>query len=82
MVSLLGLVAGEIVGDLFYKTFLASVFPDYVAFGCIGFFAVLLAAVAGNLGDFAWKLGCAFFGSYIALVSFIKLVSDPAVVAY
>jgi hypothetical protein len=38
----LGLVVGEIVGDNFYKLFLAGVLPEYVAFGCIGFFAVLV----------------------------------------
>ena len=29
------------------------------------------------MGDFAWKLGCAFFGSYITISSFIKVAMLP-----
>ena len=79
VMAMLGLVIGEIVGDLFYKTFLAAVAPEYVAFGCIGFFSVLLAVLAANLGDFAWKVGCAFFGAYLALSHLLKLVVVPYV---
>jgi len=72
----LGLVAGEIVGDVAYKTFLLPLgAPEYVAFFCIGFFAVLLGVVVGNLGDFAVKVVCAFFGAYLALTSSLKLVA-------
>jgi len=75
----LGLVAGEIVGDIFYKFLLSSITPEYVVFGCIGFFAVLMAALFGHIGDFAWKLGCAFFGAYLIIVSILKLVFIPYV---
>ena len=75
----LGVVAGDIIGDLFYKTFLATAFPEYVAFGCIGFFAVLAGVLAGHAGDFAWKLGCAFLGADLAVNNFIKLVLVPYV---
>jgi len=75
----LGLVAGEIVGDLVYKSVLSQVAPEYVAFGCIGFFSVLIGALFGHVGDFAWKLGCAFFGAYIMIVSFLKLALIPYV---
>ena len=75
----LGVVAGDIIGDLFYKTFLATAFPEYVAFGCIGFFAVLLGVAAANFGDSAFQLGCAFFGSYLAISGVIKLVLVPYV---
>mmetsp|Transcript_49963 Transcript_49963/g.99488 ORF Transcript_49963/g.99488 Transcript_49963/m.99488 type:complete len:291 (-) Transcript_49963:388-1260(-) len=75
----LGLVAGEIVGDLVYKSLLSSVAPEYVAFGCIGFFAVLMGVLFGHVGDFAWKLGCAFFGAYLMIESFLKLLLIPYV---
>lgn len=79
MMVVLGVVAGDIFGDIFYKVFLAGVFPEYVAFGCIGFFAVLLGVLANNVGDAAWRMGCAFFGSYLALTGVIKLVLVPYV---
>ena len=79
VIVVLGLVVGEIVGDIFYKTFLASFAPEYVAFGCIGFFAVLAGVLAGHAGDFAWKLGCAFLGADLAVNNFIKLVLVPYV---
>lgn len=69
----LGLVAGEIVGDLFYKTFLAAVSPEYVAFGCIGFFAVLLGVLAGHMGDLAFEAGSAFFGAYLVVSNALRL---------
>jgi len=75
----LGIVLGEIVGDNFYKLFLASVFPEYVAFGCIGFFAVLLGVGAASFGDFFVKATTAFFGAYIVVCSILKLVVIPYV---
>jgi len=77
VLAVLGVVAGEMVGDVFFKTFLASVAPEYVAFGCIGFFAVLLAVLSAYAGDFAFQAFCAFFGSYLAVVNFTKLVLVP-----
>jgi len=75
----LGLVVGEIIGDLFYKTFLAAVAPEYIAFGCIGFFAVLAGVLAGHAGDFAWKLCCSFFGAFLVISSVLRLVIVPFV---
>lgn len=75
----LGIVLGEIVGDNFYKLFLAAYLPEYVAFGCIGFFAVLLAVLLGHVGDFAVKLACAFFGAYMFTCNLTKLVLVPYV---
>lgn len=75
----LGIVTGEIIGDLFYKTFLSAVAPEYIAFGCIGFFSVLVGVLFGHVGDFAWKLGCAFFGAYMMIASTMKLVLIPFV---
>lgn len=75
----LGIVLGEIVGDNFYKLFLAAYLPEYVAFGCIGFFATLLAVVLGRVGDFSVKVACAFFGSYLVTCQLIKLVLMPYV---
>ena len=64
MMIVLGLVVGEICGDLFYKAVLAGVgLPAYMAYASIGFFAVLLAAAFGYLGDFSWKLGSSFLGA-------------------
>ena len=77
VLAVLGIVAGEMLGDVFFKTFLASVAPEYVAFGCIGFFAVLLAALSAYAGDFAFQVFCAFFGSYLATSNFVKLVLVP-----
>jgi len=79
VIVVLALVVGEIIGDIFYKTFLAAVAPEYVAFGCIGFFAVLSAVLAGHLGDFAWKLGSAFLGASLVVNNFIKLLIVPYV---
>ena len=73
----LGLVVGEIIGDLFYKTMLARLAPEYVAFGCIGFFSVLTGVLAGNAGDFAWKVGCSFFGAYLVVANFLRLAVVP-----
>lgn len=56
VMAVLGVVAGEMVGDVFFKTFLASLAPEYVAFGCIGFFAVLLAVLSAYAGDFAFQV--------------------------
>jgi len=75
----LGLVSGEIVGDLFFKIFLAGVVPEYVAFGCIGFFAVLLGVLAGRVGDFAFKVACSFFGGYLIIANLLKLLFIPFV---
>jgi len=77
VLAVLGVVAGEMIGDLFYKTFLAQILPEYVAFGCIGFFAVLLAVLSAYAGDFAFQAFCGFFGSYLVVVNVIKLVLVP-----
>ena len=46
VLAVLGLVAGEIVGDVVYKSFLMPFgAPEYAAFFCIGFFAVLAKAM-------------------------------------
>ena len=43
VLAVIGLVAGEIVGDVAYKTILLPLgAPEYAAFFCIGFFAVLV----------------------------------------
>jgi len=75
----LGIIVGEIAGDLFYKTFLASVAPDYVAFGCIGFFATLSGVLAGHAGDFGFKACTAFFGAYLIVANFLRLAIVPFV---
>lgn len=77
VMAVLGVVAGEMLGDVFFKTFLASIAPEYIAFGCIGFFAVLLAVLSAYAGDFAFQCFCAFFGSYLAVCNFTKLVLVP-----
>lgn len=77
LLVVLGLVVGEIIGDLFYKTILARVAPEYVAFGCIGFFSVLTGVLAGNAGDFAWRVGCSFFGAYLVVANFLRLAVVP-----
>ena len=74
MLVVLGITVGEIAGDLFFKTFLAALAPDYVAFGCIGFFAVLCGVFFGHAGDLAWKVGCAFLGGFLIVRNIIKLV--------
>lgn len=74
MMVVLGLVAGEICGDLFYKTVLAGAgLPPFMAYASIGFWAVLLAVLFGYVGDFSWKLGCAFLGAYSIVVNAIKI---------
>ena len=76
MLTLLGLVAGEILGDVAYKTFLLPLgAPEYAAFFCIGFFAVLLAVLVGQVGDFSVKLVCSFFGAYLVLTNSLKLAA-------
>lgn len=77
VMAVLGVVAGEMLGDVFFKTFLASVAPEYVAFGCIGFFAVLLAVLSAYAGDFAFMAFCSFFGAYLAVSNFVKHVLVP-----
>jgi len=76
VLAVLGLVAGEIIGDVVYKTFLLPLrVPEYGAFFCIGFFAVLCAVIVGQVGDFAVQVACAFFGAYMALTSGLKLAA-------
>ena len=79
MLVVLGVILGEIVGDNFYKLFLAAYVPEYIAFGCIGFFSVLLAVLMGHVGDFAVKVACAFFGAYMVTCNLVKLALIPYV---
>ena len=79
MLTLLGLVAGEILGDVAYKTFLLPLgAPEYAAFFCIGFFAVLLAVLVGQVGDFSVKPVCSFFGAYRSTNSSRRRARGPA----
>jgi len=76
VLAVLGLVAGEIAGDVVYKSFLMPLgAPEYAAFFCIGFFAVLLAVVVAQVGDFAVKVVSAFVGSYLFVVNALNLTA-------
>jgi len=76
VLTVLGLVAGEILGDVVYKSFLApSGAPEYAAFFCIGFAAVLLGVLVAHVGDFMVKVSCAFFGAYMVVTNALKLAA-------
>jgi len=78
MFALIGLVIGEIVGRLFYNLTLKQIgAPEYLAFSCIGFFAVVIACTMFYMGDLTWIFGCSLAGAYFLVSRTLQLALLP-----
>jgi hypothetical protein len=80
MYALIGLVAGEIVGKFVYHLVLEnSGYGTNTLYVSIGFFAVVGAYAAKEVGDLAWMICTALMGAYFATTAFVELVIIPYV---
>jgi len=78
MFAVMGLIAGELVGRVFFHVTLARLHaPEYIAFACVGFFAVVLSCFFFYVGDGIWICACSFTGAYIAVANFLQLLVVP-----
>jgi len=78
MFAAIGIVVGEVIGRLFYSLTLQPLgAPEYLAFSCIGFFAVVVACLLYHIGDPTWIVVCSIAGSYLLVASLLQLCIAP-----
>jgi len=76
MFAVIGLVAGEVIGRLFFNLTLKGLgAPEYLAFSCIGFFAVVVACLMFYVGDLTWIVGCSVGGAYLLVSRTLQLTT-------
>jgi len=76
--AVFGLVAGEVIGRVFYNLLLAPVgLPELLAYSCIGFFAVLCSVGAYYVGDVVWIFATAFIGAHLGVSALLEMLVVP-----